>query len=492
MKPWKRLLALTAGTSLATAGLGASHAAALTSDCSEFTVSVARVTHPASDGSLLSQFASEQLSAANYGFTGDDGIVFRAAPSDGDKLVGVWRLYNPKTYDFTWAAEGADMDRLESAGYVAQFRQFYATTVNNNCVSTVYRMAKGDKTRIAVGAADRDRQAKNGWSVTDTGVFFAVPGASPSNPAPEPVPPAEPEPEPQPGGSDDEFTVAVFPDTQREVWTDADARFKNRSTWLVDNKSSLNLKFATHIGDVVDWGAVSPVQFTRAKNGLSPLNGKIPYSLTVGNHDTGAVCQGGSACPDSNANVAVRDTSAFNDAFDKSFFTNLKGQFEAGKVDNTYSTFEAAGQKWMVLNLELWPRQAAIDWAKKVVAANPEHNVIVATHHYLEANGAIGTSNGGYGATSPKHLFDTFIKQFPNIKVVLSGHVGGGASRVDTGVNGNKILSLLQCYHSQTTNPVRLIKFNVAEGTIATWVYAPHTKETLAAESTSSGFDLDR
>jgi hypothetical protein len=259
---------------------------------------------------------------------------------------------------------------------------------------------------------------------------------------------------------------------------------------LVDNASSLNLKFATHVGDVVDWGNVTPAQFTRAKDGLSPLNGKIPYSLTVGNHDTAAVCIGGSACPGADAKVTVRDTTAFNNAFTESMFTDLRGEYESGKVDNSYSTFTAGGQNWMVLNLELWQRQGAIDWAKSVVASHANYNVIVATHSYLEPDGSISQSAGGYGATSPQHLFDTLIKVYPNIKIVVSGHVGGGASRVDTGTNGNKILSLLQCYHSRTTNPVRLLKISVSKGTVKNWVYAPYTNETLAGETTTAGLDF--
>ena len=164
--------------------------------------------------------------------------------------------------------------------------------------------------------------------------------------------------------------------------------------------------------------------------------------------------------------MAVRDTTAFNNAFTESLFTDLKGEYEAGKVDNSYSTFSAGGQNWMMLNLELWPRQGAIDWAKGVVASHANYNVIVATHSYLEPDGSISQSAGGYGATSPQHLFDTLIKVYSNVKIVLSGHVGGGASRVDTGTNGNKILSVLQCYHSRTTNPVRLLKISVSAGTV--------------------------
>ena len=54
----------------------------------------------------------------------------------------------------------------------------------------------------------------------------------------------------------------------------------------------------------------------------------------------------------------------------------------------------AGGYNWMVLTLELWPRNEAVDWAQ-AVAAHPKHNVIVVTHSYLNANGTIYTSQRG-------------------------------------------------------------------------------------------------
>lgn len=492
MKSSTRLLVLAAAASLICTGLGVTKAQAVTANCSEFSTPVHRLVNATSGASLLTQFSSELSSAASYRFSSDDGVVLKASPSAGDGLVGVWRVYNATTRDFSWAAEGADLTAMKADGYTAQFRQFYTSTVDNDCLSPSYRLTNGSKTRIAVGASDRDTLTAAGWTVADSGMFFAVASDSDAaTPTPTPTTPADPDPVPAPDDPNgDEFTVAVMPDTQQETWTDTDTRFKNRSQWLVDNASTLNLKFATHVGDVVDWGNVTPAQFTRAKNGLAPLNGKVPYSLTIGNHDTAAVCAGGSACPGADAKVTVRDTTAFNNAFTESMFPDLKGEYESGKIDNSFSTFTAAGQNWMMVNLELWPRQGAIDWAKSVVASHADYNVIVTTHSYLEADGSISQSAGGYGATSPQHLFDTLIKVYPNIKIVLSGHVGGAASRVDTGTKGNKILSLLQCFHSRTTNPVRLLKISVSNGTVKNWVYAPYTKETLVGETTTSGIDF--
>lgn len=470
MKPWKLVLALASAVAVSMSVAQPARGEPAVEGCDAFTVEVTQLENPVSGAALLTQFPSEIASAASYGFRPSGTPPFLASSSAD---VAVWRLYNSSTNDFTWAADGPDLQAMVGAGYAKQFAQFTASAVSKDCLSGAHRLTKANKSRIAVGEGGRDALVADGWKLSASNVFYAV-GASPV------AAPSEP----------DAFTIAVIPDTQQETWSDSDSRLKNRSQWLVDNAEEENLKFVTHVGDVVDWGDVAPAQYTRAQEGLRPLDGKIPYSLTVGNHDTAAVCQGGSACLGESASVGVRRTEVFNAALGGTRYANLKGQFEPGKVDNSFSTFEGGGLKWMVLNIELWPRQAAIDWAASVVASHPQHNVIVATHSYLNADGTIGTSNGGYGATSPKHLFDTLIKVYPNITMVVSGHVGGGASRVDTGVNGNKILSLLQTYHSRTTNPVRLVAFDPSVGTISHRVYAPFTKETLADRASVPGFSF--
>jgi hypothetical protein len=194
---------------------------------------------------------------------------------------------------------------------------------------------------------------------------------------------------------------------------------------------------------------------------------------------------GGSACPGADASVTVRDVTAFNRYFPPSRFPNLRGTFEPGRSENSYATFSAAGKEWLVLTLELWPRPAVVAWANGVVAANPTRNVIVNTHSYLASDGSISTSNGGYGSTSPRYLFDNLIKLHPNVKMVLSGHVGQAAVRTDTGVNGNKVVSFLQTFHS-TTDPVRLVEINTGTGTVTSKVYAPETDTSFPQYSTST------
>ena len=305
-----------------------------------------------------------------------------------------------------------------------------------------------------------------------------VPPAPPTNPAPPTVPPT-PEVDPT-------FTIAVIPDTQQDVFS---TRISNRAQWLVANRDALDLEFVLHTGDVVNWDTPTHDQFVDASKQLKPLDdAKVPTTLAIGNHDTFAVGVGGSARDARYTRQYVRDTTAFNTYFPATRY-GVEGTFEPNKIDNNYQLFSAGGEDWMILTLELWPRAEAVEWAKKVVAQHADRNVIVMTHSYLEGNGTISTS-AGYGATSPKSLYDTLISKYPNIRMVFSGHVGAGTSRTDTGVNGNKIVSYLGAYHSNTANPIRLVEIDTQNDTINTRVYSPNNNQTITGNQKITGLNF--
>ncbi len=118
--------------------------------------------------------------------------------------------------------------------------------------------------------------------------------------------------------------------------------------------------------------------------------------------------------------------------------------------------------------------------------------MVVQTHSYLTSNGSIDQTNGGYGANSGQYLYDQLISRYANIKMVFSGHTGSASRRVDTGVSGNRIVSYLQAFHSNKTNPVRIVTINSASGLVTTRIVAPFTHETWSAYSTSDTISLIR
>ncbi|MER5454776.1 carbohydrate-binding domain-containing protein [Micromonospora sp. NPDC002389] len=283
------------------------------------------------------------------------------------------------------------------------------------------------------------------------------------------------------GPVDTTFGFAVVPDTQEEVLTAGDTRMRQRIDWLVAQRTALDLRFVTHSGDVVNYDTPDHVQYARASAALRPLEAAgLPYTLAVGNHDTQVFGPDGALR--SPAGPLLRDTTTFNRYFTVDRFGVAGGRFEPGKVDNVFATYRAGGVQWLVLTLELWPRRAAVAWAQQVVEAHPRHNVIVVTHHFLESDATIGQS-AGFGSTSPQYVFDNLIRRYANIRFVFSGHTGTAASRVDTGLHGNRIHSFLQTFHSPRTNPVRLVEIDTAANSLRTWIYAPYTDENFPAHT---------
>lgn len=320
---------------------------------------------------------------------------------------------------------------------------------------------------------------------------------------PNPVTPAPPViPTPVPGDSDGAFTFGVIGDTQAEVFgpNTAANSFQARTAWLAAHRTEQDLRFVAHTGDITNWGWLAPAQFDIAVSAMQNLGSAgLPFQISVGNHDTAAVGHdgvagsrnyGGSAYVNNpecverlgvdacRTPLLVRDTEAFNSRFSAADLGAVAGQFEAGRLDNAFSTFEAAGRSWLVLNLELWPRQEALTWASQVVADHPDHNVIVQTHSYL--SGGTGISGGrDYGSLSPQEICRQLVKPHENVKIVLSGHAGRTATRIDTGSSAagctgpsaapggpHQVVSFLG-NETGGRAVVRLIDINVRTGVVA-------------------------
>lgn len=456
--------------------------------CGAMSSNVYHRVKPTTGASLFTRSLDEATNAEiNHGFTEDRGVPFTASVGPVKGLIAIHRWYGSSNGDFLWQR----VDAPAPAGYVEQGANFYAATQELRCTAPVHQFTKGTKHRLAASEADRQALAATGW--TDQGIaFHAVPGPD------APV--------------DTRFTIAMIPDTQTETTNPNDTRFRQRTQWLVDERHDLDLRFVGHIGDVTNWGWLVPSQRAIAADAFVPIEqAGIPYAAAIGNHDTravghdgvpgsrgygGAAYVGNPECverfsvAECKTNLLVRHTEEFNDTFSADRYGNVGGAFEAGKVDNIWSSFDAGGSRWLVLTLELWPRDSAIQWAKGVVASHPDHNVIIQTHSYLNWNGSISTSNGGYGSTAPSYLYEQLVEPYPNVRLVFSGHTGLAASRTDTGANGNTVVSFLQAFHA-TTNPVRLVEIDTATDTLTTRIYVPSTGEYLTQyDQTFTGLDF--
>lgn len=306
-----------------------------------------------------------------------------------------------------------------------------------------------------------------GWFIATT------PRSNPSSP-PSPSPAPSPTPAPTPGSGGSTFSFAVIPDTQNEVFA-GEQRMQERVKWLLDNRQSQDLRWVLHSGDVHNWPTPDESQFSNMSSWLRPLDGVLPMMLTVGNHDTAAVCPGGSACPGRNTSVDLRDTSMWNKYYPPSRF-GWQGVFEPGKSDNGWRTFSAGGKNWLILSFELWPRTSVIPWLEQVVASHPNHNVILLSHEILNSDGSLSYGNGGYGANSPAAVWAA-LDDYPNVQMTFSGHVGGEAANTSlTAVDGHKVATFMQAFHDSTYNPTRIVTVDTATGTISTRIVANYDR----------------
>ncbi len=274
------------------------------------------------------------------------------------------------------------------------------------------------------------------------------------------------------------FTIPVLPDTQCEINSNP-AMFTRQIEWLANHKDSLNIPIVLHAGDLVDFD--NHDHYKRASEGFSILDlAKVPYAITLGNHDTEAVGEfSGSAAP-GNVNANLRKTTKFNTYFPVKRFTLQKDRFEKAKSDNATYTFKAGGLNWLVLTLEFCARQEPVNWANQIIAKYPRHNVIILTHFHLTSKGEIAQNNAGYGNLTIQSIYDQLIKQHPNILMVLSGHVGTSAYRVDRGITGNQIYQILQDYQGEDFGGgyIRLLEIDTEAKTISAKMYSPYYKKT--------------
>ena len=465
----KSISAVVCAGALATAGvLAAAPTASAAASCSAFTSKIYDQTNPSTQAQALSIGVAGYVNFQAQGFTTNRPNAMSAAPKLGTGLKGVHRLYRASNKNYFYSADAAEITRaIKYSGYVDQGTAFYASGTSSSCLVPVSSFYKSAKHRFVTSASEAAALVKAGWRKEAVRFYLGKPTTS-------------------------VFTVAVIPDTQGEVSLPNDYRVLSRSKWLVANKAGLDLRFVTHTGDVVNWDTDDSIQFIRARDQLAPLRGAIPYSLSPGNHDTAAVRNGGSAWDPPNTWKLVRDTTTFNKYLNRGTEA-MAGQFEPYKVDNAYHAFTAGGRKWLVLNLELWPRKEALAWATRVVKANPTSNVMVVTHSFMQGDLSI-YQRSDYGATSPQYMYDNLLKLHPNIKMVFSGHTGGGGFRDFPGADGGRIQSFLLNQPDNTklgTNPVRIIEINTATNSVSAAVYSPDKNKLypkFEVKSRSAGF----
>lgn len=286
----------------------------------------------------------------------------------------------------------------------------------------------------------------------------------------------------EPPAASSAWTLAAIPDSQCYHRGHLEGFFA-QTRWIAAQRERLDIRFAAHLGDVVDDN--SAAQWDAARRAMSALDGVVPYGFALGNHDYG---EGGSA--DS------RETG-LHEAFDVEALAaqpTFGGAFESARADNTFHVLEAGGEGWIVLLLEFAPRDPVVAWAHETLAAHADRHAIVVTHAYLWSDGTrydaasradqlwaphtYGLARLPGGANDGESLWRKLISRHANVRLVLCGHaMGEGSARHSSpGAGGATVHEILSNYQMLTRGGrgfLRLFRFTARPPSVQVETYSP-------------------
>jgi predicted phosphodiesterase len=237
------------------------------------------------------------------------------------------------------------------------------------------------------------------------------------------------------------FSVVLIPDTQNYSEKSSYGVYAHQMQWIVDNRTSRNIQFAVHLGDITNHDTAS--EWNVASQAHTILdNAGFPYSMTYGNHDIFP-----------SADAHKRD-SMYAQYFGPARYQGKSfwgGSYDSSNVNN-YTLFQVGTLKFMVVSVEFVPRKDVVSWANQVIQNNPDRRVIVATHCHANFDGEHASGCGdGYDLEGREavDLWEELIQRHSNIFLAVSGHIQGVSYRQRTGNNGNVVHEILSDFQSE-------------------------------------------
>lgn len=324
-----------------------------------------------------------------------------------------------------------------------------------------------------------------------------------------------------PGGSGEPFALIVLPDTQNYVCSRCDRpsrvwrpeSFMAQTRWIAENADDLRIAFVTHVGDVVECAERDEElgcnvdgrdEWAAADAAISQLDGVVPYSVAIGDHDF---------YPEQTRTGASNYVERFGpDRYER--YDWYGGSTPDGL--NHYQTFRAGGYEFLHLALEFEPREAAVAWAQGVIDAHPGLPTVLSTHSYLQDTpGEEGRTTELQGeppdGSTGQELFERLVRPNPQVFMVLSGHYhasqrdamgpdsdGGEYHQVSRNAAGLPVFEMLSDYQDRDNGGdgwLRIVEFIPGGGEdgldrIRVRTYSPTRGEFQRGRASEFHFDL--
>ncbi|HEY2116614.1 MAG TPA: carboxypeptidase regulatory-like domain-containing protein [Candidatus Angelobacter sp.] len=277
----------------------------------------------------------------------------------------------------------------------------------------------------------------------------------------------------------DEFTIVALPDTQ--FYSSLNPQiFAAQTQWIANHVQDQNIQLVVGLGDIVDGGG-NQTQWQNADAAVRLLSGKVPYMMAIGNHDY----------DQNNPAGRTASTKNFNAFFGPARYAGAawyKGSFPAGSNENFYGVVKVNGRNYLIIVLEFAARDSALAWADGILKANQDKDAIIVTHMFTYADntrisGCDLNSAGSFGVGQDNNGEDMWwklVRKYPNIHLVLSGHVvqgDGTGRRMDLGLNGNLVNQILSDYQSDPLGGggyLRIMRISPSLNRVSVTSYSPY------------------
>lgn len=295
-----------------------------------------------------------------------------------------------------------------------------------------------------------------------------------------------------PDAPDKTFSIVVIPDTQHYNGINTKGNpgskeplsnkvFTAWTNWIANNLDRQHIVFVSHVGDIVDKN--NQEQWAFARTCMDKIHGKVPYGISVGNHDM----VGGSG--DSSLFQEVFPKSRF-DAFDwyAGSFNNAKEENHvSGNNANSAQLFEAGGMKFVALHLECNAPDDVLAWADSILKKHSGRRAIVTSHMGLgplekpkKPSDYFDTPKGrmkwkkchGKCGNTPEQMWKKCFSKHKNLFMLISGDQSRtqAMKQKSIGSKGNIVHELVSDYGK---NGLRVMRFIPAENKIEVRTWDP-------------------
>lgn len=271
------------------------------------------------------------------------------------------------------------------------------------------------------------------------------------------------------------FSFVVLPDTQK--YSEKNPKiFCDQTSWIATNKTNQNIRFVSHMGDIVENHNEFPAEWVAASNCMAILEkGGVPYGIIPGNHDTDTFYR----------EDGMKTYDHYFPASRYTMYPWYKGNRKENQ--NNYQLISVATpegmKKFLFLNLEIEPSNNTIAWANEIVSQYPNVYTILTTHKYLTDSGTGLDITRTYSRTgnTGQDIWNKLVKNNCSIRMVWNGHyhqTDGENMLITKNSCGEDVHQIIQDYQARESGGngrLRIYTFNPKTDLINVKTYSPTT-----------------